>query len=225
MSDFDHYAQDYKRSVQDAFALPGLESDFFAATKAFELARLRPRGQPARALDIGCGTGALHPFVAPLFAHLTGVDVSAQSIAMARASNPNHSYLIYDGLRLPFADGSFDLAFAAVVLHHVPPNQWSAFVAEMARVVTPGGLVAIIEHNPLNPLTRRTVRRCVFDENVVLLSSGKSVALLQDAGLTLPRVRFFPFLPLNGKLARVIDNRLAWLPLGAQYIASATVCR
>jgi hypothetical protein len=49
------------------------------------------------------------------------------------------------------------------------------------------------------------------------------VALLREARLASPSVRYFPFLPLNGKLARLIDQGLAWLSLGAQYIASATV--
>jgi SAM-dependent methyltransferase len=223
MSEFDRHAREYESLVQDSLAIPGLDSEFFASTKALELGRLLPKGSTSRVLDVGCGIGALHRFVAPLCSELTGVDVSAESIAAARAANASHTYEVYDGVRLPFPEQSFDLAFAVCVLHHVPPDQWSFFVDEMARVVAPGGLVAIIEHNPFNPLTLRTVRRCPFDKDAVLLPKTRTVALLKDAGLLLPRARFFPFLPLNGKLARVIDHWLAWLPLGAQYIASASV--
>jgi hypothetical protein len=75
----------------------------------------------------------------------------------------------------------------------------------------------------LSQPTLRTVRRCPCDADVVLLLAGTTVALLREARLDSPSVRFFPFLPLNGKLARLIDQGLAWLPLCAQYIASATV--
>jgi SAM-dependent methyltransferase len=223
MSDFDHYARDYRRLVRDALAIPGVAPDFFETTKAFELGRRLPRGKRLRALDIGCGIATLHPFIAGMFAELIGVDVSAQSIAIARAANPQQRFEVYDGRHLPFADASFDFSFAVCVLHHVPRGQWPSFIREMARVVAPCGQVAVIEHNPRNPLTLRTVRRCPFDADAVLLTAGTMVALLREARLASPHIRFFPFLPLNGKLARLIDQGLAWLPLGAQYIASATV--
>jgi hypothetical protein len=56
-------------------------------------------------------------------------------------------------------------------------------IAEMARVTRPGGMVAIIEHNPLNPVTRHIVSRCPFDRDAVLLRCGTGARLLAGAGL------------------------------------------
>ena len=69
---------------------------------------------------------------------LSGIDVSAQSIAQARASNDQFEYQAFDGKTFPYDCGSFDLATAICVLHHVPPAEWPGFVAEMRRVVRPG---------------------------------------------------------------------------------------
>ena len=54
---------------------------------------------------------------------------------------------------------------------------------EMRRVVRPGGLVCVIEHNPLNPLTRLAVARCEFDRDTVLLGAGKARKLMAAGGL------------------------------------------
>ena len=62
---------------------------------------------------------------------------------------------------MPVPDASVDVVFAICVVHHVPPAHWGAFAAEMARVLRPGGVAAIFEHNPLNPVTRRVVSNCV----------------------------------------------------------------
>ena len=69
-------------------------------------------------------------------------------------------------------------------LRHAPRSSRMAhFMNEMRRVVRPGGLVCVIEHNPLNPLTRLAVTRCAFDRDAVLLRAGKTRQLLRDAGL------------------------------------------
>ena len=68
--------------------------------------------------------------------------------------NPGVDYIHYDGALIPLEDASFDLAFASCVLHHIEPVERARATSELARVLRPGGLVAIYEHNPLNPLTR-----------------------------------------------------------------------
>ena len=66
----------------------------------------------------------------------------------------------YDGEKLPFPDETFDVVLAICVLHHVPVSQRYTFVSEMVRVARSGGVVAIFEHNPFNPLTRHAVNSC-----------------------------------------------------------------
>ena len=108
-------------------------------------------------------------------------------------------------------------------MHHVPPANWASFLTEMTRVVRPGGLVAIVEHNPINPLTQWIVRSCPFDENAVLLRSGRLARLFRGAGLIELDRRFIIFTPFSGGFFRQLDESLRWLPLGAQYCMAARV--
>ncbi|TIU25363.1 MAG: class I SAM-dependent methyltransferase, partial [Mesorhizobium sp.] len=106
---------------------------------------------------------------------------------------------------------------AICVMHHVPPENWKLFAAELARVTRPGGVVLIFEHNPYNPLTRRAVSNCPFDEDAVLLSKGQVMKHLHDAGLRDVDGRYILNVPsINGPLRR-IDEALGFVPFGAQY--------
>jgi SAM-dependent methyltransferase len=221
---FDDYRHDYRDVVQSSIDFSGLPHDFFMRAKAVLLRALiaeKLGGKPAM-LDIGCGVGSLHPLLHGTVGRLAGIDVSAQSIAQARTDNPDNDYRAFDGETIPFASGSFGLATAVCVLHHVPPAQWADFVAELRRVVRPGGLVCVIEHNPLNPLTRLAVMRCEFDRDARLLEAGKTQALMAQSGLSEIGARFFLLLPWETTLARRIEGAMRHLPLGAQYAAFGT---
>jgi SAM-dependent methyltransferase len=181
-------------------------------------------GDPARltALDVGCGVGFTDRFLVDDFSSVIGVDITDGVIARAAAANPKASYRLYDGRTIPLADASVDVAFAINVVHHVPPPSWGEFAAEMARVLRPGGIAALFEHNPLNPLTRRVVNNCVFDEDAVLLRRRRAAGLLQGAGLAPCEDRYIAFLPIRSRLVAPIESALRRLPLGAQYYVSAT---
>lgn len=97
-----------------------------------------------RWIDIGCGTGAFtHVLVercSPI--DVTGIDPSAASLAFARARNiaPRAGFQQADALALPFPDNQFDAAVMALTISFV--QNPARAVAEMARVVRPGGLVS-----------------------------------------------------------------------------------
>ena len=93
----------------------------------------------------------------------------------------------------------------------------------MRRVVRPGGAVAVIEHNPLNPLTRLAVLRCPFDEDAVLISRRKAGQLFQAAGLSEIEGEHFLLFPFANAFARKVEGWFSGLPLGAQYICSGRV--
>src|SRR5690606_175155 len=103
---------------------------------------------------------------------ITGCDVSEKSVERARRENGYARYDTSASDVLPYADGQFDIALTVCVMHHVPPTRWQAFLREMRRVVRPGGIAVVIEHNPFNPLTRLAVARCAFDADAVLLSQN-----------------------------------------------------
>jgi SAM-dependent methyltransferase len=181
-------------------------------------------GDPSQltVLDVGCGVGVTDRYLVDRFAHVVGVDIFQGVLERATAANPLAEYKLYDGLTLPLADRSVDVAFAICVVHHVPPPQWGAFAAEMARVLRPGGIAAIFEHNPFNPLTRLVVSNCVFDEDAVLLRRSTAAGLLTQAGLAPAEDRYIAFLPVGGRAAATIERALYRVPLGAQYYVSAT---
>jgi SAM-dependent methyltransferase len=223
---FDAYDGNYRDVVQSSIDFSGLPHDFFMQAKADLLGRVMRRrlgvAHVGQLLDVGCGVGTLHPYLAGLFDKISGVDVSAPCIEEAWQRHPQNAYAVNaPGARLP--DGPYDVTLAVCTLHHVPPNDWRAFVAEMVRVTRPGGLVCIIEHNPLNPLTRLAVNRCPFDADAVLLRSGRSEDLLKGAGAKNIETDFFLFLPTKISLVRRVEKLLGAVPLGAQYLTCASV--
>jgi SAM-dependent methyltransferase len=223
---FDAYDLSYGDVVQSSVDFSGLPHSFFVTAKAAvirDVVTAHFSSRKPEALDVGCGVGVLHPQIRALFTRLSGTDVSAASLARARADNPDSDYRQCDGAVLPYGDAGFDFALAVCVMHHVPPSGRPAFLREMRRVSRPGGLVAIIEHNPFNPLTRCAVARCEFDRDAVLLRAGRLRRLMADAGLRGVTTRQFLFLPSAAPVARRIERGLAWLPLGAQYLACGTV--
>ena len=224
MTEFDRYREGYQGRVDDVVAFSGAEQQFFLQEKADHIARLaRERLSEAPAvLDVGCGIGLVQRLLADLSPRIFGVDVAPETLREAKAESPGGRFVRYDGAGLPFADGSFDLVFAVCVMHHVPPAHWSEFAAELARVARPGGLVAIFEHNPLNPLTRVVVNRCELDEHAVLLGPRRVRHLLEEAGLGDVDQRHILFFPWSGRLWRSVEASLGWLPLGAQYYVAAT---
>ena len=225
IGDFDHHADTYREDVENAIGWSGKDVDYFAEGKADLLVDLAQRrlGDPTKlsALDVGCGVGVTDRFLADRFGDLHGVDIAGDAVERARETNPNVHYASYDGGALPVPDDAVDVAFTICVVHHVPTEDWPVFAAEMKRVVRPGGLVVVFEHNPLNPLTRVSVSRCPFDEDVTLLRAGTTARLLGDAGLAPIERRYFYFLPVRDVATSRLERALARVPLGAQYFVAA----
>lgn len=223
---FDNYRSNYRDVVQSSIDFSGLPHSFFMRAKADLLRQLiaqRLGAEKPVMLDVGCGVGSFHPLLRGMVGRLSGIDVSSASIAQARADNPRVDYRAFDGRSFPFGDAGFDLVTAICVVHHVAPAEWAHFMNEMRRVVRPGGLVCVIEHNPLNPLTRLAVARCEFDRDAVLLGAGKAQKLMAAGGLREIGARHFLLLPWKAKPVRRVEAALSNLPLGAQYAAFGTV--
>ncbi len=120
-------------------------SFYIRATLRETLARL-VLGPEDRLLDVGCGTGALlrelarsHPA-----ALLAGVDPVPEMLAVARRGLPPEVELL-EGCaeRLPFAEGRFDVIVSCNMFHYL--RQPAAALAEMARVLRPGGRLVITD--------------------------------------------------------------------------------
>ncbi len=128
-------------------------------------------------LDFGCGTGTLDALIAPYVGTVAGVDVSSGLLDAAAKANPDLDYRHYDSNTLPYEDHTFDLAFASCVFHHIEPGERAAAAAELARVLRPGGVVAVYEHNPAEPAdaSRRVAVR-VRRGRRIALTSGDALA-------------------------------------------------
>jgi ubiquinone/menaquinone biosynthesis C-methylase UbiE len=95
----------------------------------------------ADVLELGCGTGALTTGrLAARFA-VTGVDISARSIELARQHVPGASFLHADMTELRFPEASFDAVAAFYAITHVPRAEHGPLLWAIARWLRPGGLL------------------------------------------------------------------------------------
>lgn len=218
---FDRHADSYSATINKSLSLFGTEHDFFTRHKArlidWLLAREGRDAKQIDLLDVGCGIGNIHELIGERFRSVVGVDVSAASIEEAKNRFPQHTYAAYDGDRLPMEDASVDMTLAIAVFHHVPPENWSNLATEMLRVLRPGGFALVIEHNPWNPVTQRIVRHCPIDQDAVLLSRPKTVALFKDAGAADVEAKSILSVPPKTDFLMRIDNLFGPIPFGAQY--------
>ena len=217
------FPSSYRQDVNDSIAFSGLNVDMFARGKVTDTLDLLQNystiaAENADCLDIGCGIGVSHSLLVPEVGTLSGVDVSEEAIDTATKTNADVGYRIQREGVMPFASEGFDFCSTVCVMHHVPPDQWPQFVAEAWRVTKPGGLFAVYEHNPVNPMTRWAVWRCPFDHDAVLLRAGKVRELLRNQGFEIVTRRYLFFVPFDRPWARRFDRLLRWLPLGAQYV-------
>lgn len=94
-----------------------------------------------RALDLGCGPGVVTALAAARGASACGVDVAPGMLAEARRRHPGLELVEADAVALPFPDGAFGACVGSFVLNHLPAPEAAA--AELARVLAPGGAVAL----------------------------------------------------------------------------------
>ena len=104
------------------------------------------RGPIRRACDVGCGFGRLVPVLAERAGSVVGFEREPSLVATARTLLPDATIVQLDTLAvLPEADASFDFALTFTVLQHMPDADAERVIAEIRRVVAPGGSILIVE--------------------------------------------------------------------------------
>jgi SAM-dependent methyltransferase len=138
-NDYDSFAEAYTAEAE-----ANLVNGHYERTAMLELA-----GDVAgrRILDAGCGSGPLYAALRDRGATVTGIDSSAKMLQLARQRlGAGAALRLADlGSPLSFADGAFDDVIASLVLHYL--EDWTAPLAELRRVLRPGGrLIASVDH-------------------------------------------------------------------------------
>jgi ArsR family transcriptional regulator len=135
--------------------------------------------------DLGCGTGQVSVALAPFVSHVIGVDSSAAMLQAARKRLQGHGNV---ELRrgeleaLPIDDGRLDAATVMLVLHHVPEP--ARALAEVARVLKPGGRLVLVDMLPHDRESYRQQMGHVW----LGFTEDHSAALLNEAGFDRTRV-------------------------------------
>ena len=181
-------AQNYQRHFVPAIAEP-------VSVPLLAAAALRP-GE--RVLDVGCGTGLIARLAAervgPAGA-VTAIDLSPDMIEVARATPapaaPPIEWHAGDAVSLPFPDGAYDVVLCQMALMFMENR--AAAVAEMRRVLKPGGRVVVSTPGPMQPVFAALERAIVehigadlgmFVRAVFSMHDPDTVAaLLREAGL------------------------------------------
>ena len=221
---FDAYGESYDDVMKKSIGFMGQGHDYYTSAKADCILDVLQRHfgntEKLQVLDVGCGIGKTDGFLFHKLEKLSGVDISSVSIERARRNNPQVHYKVYDGHTLPFAAASFDSAFLICVLHHVVPAERNALLQDVRRVLKPGGVLFIFEHNPFNPLTRLAVARCEFDRDAHLLSLRMAADNVRRSGFSLQDSRYILFLPFKLKILRGLAFLRRVIPFGAQYFVT-----
>lgn len=103
-------------------------------------------------LDVGCGTGVLLPHASKYCDIYIGLDQSKGMIQSAIQKYGKTSFLICDGEKLPFKEGSINTIVCRGSLHHMINTNLA--LNEFSRVLDKGGRLVMAEPNRLNPLIR-----------------------------------------------------------------------
>jgi 2-polyprenyl-3-methyl-5-hydroxy-6-metoxy-1,4-benzoquinol methylase len=212
---FDQYARSYREAHRASVRLSGEDPEFFAEHKIGCLKRAGVAAH-ARVLDYGCGTGSLTRLLGRQFADVAAYDPSKESLVVARAAAPQ---VTFHDAASAIPGGAFDVAILSGVLHHVAPAERRALLHDVVQKLAPGGTLFVFEHNPYNPVTRRAVRDCPFDDDAILLEPRELRQLLA-AELSSVQQDYVLFFPRFLARLRRFEPLLRRCPLGAQTLTS-----
>ena len=221
--------------VEDSFHADGRDESvspplLSAAVRNNMLRKFLSPGAGDVVLDLGCGSGRFAMWNLGSGAHFIGVDTGTFFAAESRASL---DLVVGDLRKLPLADGAVTKAYAIDVVEHLSPESLDAMLAEIHRVLAPGGSLFIYTHvmqlSPLAPLlagiarVSRSIENAGFADLTVdrlrptdhlnpLASRAQLDEVANRSGFSVDR--FLYYTPILSRIAESIV-----VPLGANMLA------
>jgi ubiquinone/menaquinone biosynthesis C-methylase UbiE len=227
--DFDRFASEYRDIHNQNIKISGTTSEYFSEYKVKIVSELEFKyiNDNLRILDLGCGDGNSIKYFRSYFPNskIYGADISSKSIEVAKSKNLTDVQLLtFDGENIPYQSKFFDIIFLAGVIHHVPEDQRSSLLSEVYRVLGDQGRLYIFENNPHNPINRKIVRDCIFDENAVLISSRQLINFLSTIGFKKNGARYTIFVPRHKLFQPLwkLEKFIYWVPIGAQFFITSS---
>lgn len=221
VAEFDALADEYRVQHKDNISITGESPEYFSEYKILDLRKFlcAESYDGLNICDFGSGIGNSVPFFRKYFptANLTCSDVSVRSMEISQTRFPGVEKYILIEDTIPLPTCSQDIIFSACVFHHIPHAQHIHWLTELHRISKPGGILAIYEHNPLNPLTVRAVNTCPLDVNAKLIRGSVMRDRAIESGWISAKVDYKVFFPSILAKLRPIERNLEWLGLGAQY--------
>jgi SAM-dependent methyltransferase len=218
--EFDRFAADYAAATRPWNRIAGDSTEYFAEARLRWLAGiLRERGVRVRSImDFGCGTGTATPWLYDVLGaeQVIGVDPSVRSLDTARQK------FAARGARFMLPEeyeprAELDLIYANGVFHHIPPRQRDASAAYVRDALRPGGLLAVWENNPMNPLVALAMSVASIDATAQPMISRETMRLFVTNGFEHVRTDFMFLFPGLFRPLRRFEPHFRGLPFGAQY--------
>jgi SAM-dependent methyltransferase len=223
--EFDRYAVEYSHLLEDPVRdLFASDSVFFHRRKWMLIrnffAQQRVDCSRLNWLDVGCGQGELLRLGGASFAQAVGCDPSG---GMIRSCGSAQVFEQPSAAELPFPGNSFDFVTAVCVYHHVHGEDRALLTRSIHRILRPGGVFCMIEHNPWNPVTQVIVKRCAVDSDAELLTASTAAGLAGSMDFEIVRTDYFLYLPENiFQRIHWVEQSLRKFPFGGQF---AMFCR
>lgn len=216
---FDDIAKDYDALLDKNLSKYGKDISYYAEYKLRLVKKMTTQDRPDQFLEFGCGTGRNLKYIKIYFpkSNITAADLSHQSLRYASEQPDNEGVFFTDINRLMERGIRFDLIFIANVFHHIVPEKRAYTMTRLSNLLADNGELFIFEHNQYNPLTRRAVNTCPFDEGVTLLKPIDLLKLARDNDLQVVLKHYCLFLPSMLKRFAFIERFLSYIPMGAQY--------
>ena len=175
---FNQWALTYEQSIMQRLLFSPVHTKML-----YLLVSEGTKESPKCILDVGCGTGRFLRAASILWpqAQLLGVDPAEQMVLEAARLNPQANFKVGFAESLPFPDESADIIVSSLSFHHWEDHQKG--IHEIARVLRPGGLFCLADHNMLLAKLWREKVKSRKEIQTFMIKAGFTVRRRQELGL------------------------------------------